>query len=387
MRELYSLGALEAICSNDPRSTPSLLDLFCDVERRSWKTELENAVGTNPAGLAYYRGLLDPRQPMKVTIVLLLLGGMPIAGFLGGEFDTGSGVDYYALHVAYDGRYHAVAPGSAVLVLAMQRAIERRYACLNLLAGFTYYKSQWLAQVTPMHTAQLYRKARLPYARRVLGDLKRTVWTRTNSMHQRFNPSRRRARSNRAADAVSELPQLPNPHLGAVDAADIEAILTRAHKHVLTRRQGARTLSCCGPSRIALARKAPVSIHQDLVLDQHPDSAGPARVVAGEIRLLLVEHFAGPGVANLNRYVVVGLRDSSDNPDKGLRGAELRCDAGLAPIAVSQRPLDYGLCSDFTHIDHAVASRLRQHPARLAAGFLQIGRAARGSGRDTRQPD
>ncbi len=228
MRKLYSLGALEAICSNDPQSTPALLELFCDVERRSWKTELENAVGTDPAGLAYYRGLLEPRQPMKVTIVLLLLDGMPIAGFLGGEFDTASGIDYYALHVAYDGRYHAVAPGSAVLVLAMQRAIERRYACLNLLAGFTYYKSQWLAQATPMHTAQLYRKARLPFARRVLGDLKRSVWTRTNSMHQRFNPSKRRARSNRAADAESELRQLPNPHLGALDAADIEAILTRA---------------------------------------------------------------------------------------------------------------------------------------------------------------
>jgi Acetyltransferase (GNAT) domain len=64
MRKLYSLGTLEVIASSDPQSTPALLEAFCDIERRSWKTGFENSVGADPARLAYYRGLLDPGQPM-----------------------------------------------------------------------------------------------------------------------------------------------------------------------------------------------------------------------------------------------------------------------------------------------------------------------------------
>ena len=69
---------------------------------------------------------------------------------------------------------------------------------------------------------------------------------------------------------------------------------------------------------------------QDLVPDQHSDSAGPAFVAAGEICLLLVEKFAGLGIANLNHDVVVSLGDSSHNPDKRLVGPELQRDAGFA---------------------------------------------------------
>ncbi len=232
MRKLYSLGVLEAMASSDPQSTPAMLELFCDIERRSWKTGFETAVGADPARLAYYRGLLGPEQPMKITIVLLLLDGNPIAGFLGGEFALGSEIGAYGLQIVYDGRYQAAAPGSAVLAIAMHRAIERGCAFLNLLAGFTYYKSQWLAEATPMHTAQIYRRMRLPHLRRLLGDLKRSLTSGARLAQERFNPSRRRAEANPDRSAAAQQPAARARHRPSTAnlAADVEATLARARR-------------------------------------------------------------------------------------------------------------------------------------------------------------
>ncbi len=232
MRKLYSLGALETVASSDPQSTSAMLELFCDIERRSWKTGFENAVGADPAHLAYYRGLLAPEQPMKITILLLLLDGQPIAGFLGGEFDTGAEVGCYGLHMVYDGRYHAAAPGSAVLAIAMHRAIERRCAFLNLLAGFSYYKTQWLADATPMHAAQIYHRTSLPYLRRQLGDLKRSLARGARLAQERFNPSRRGAESNPDLAAGSQKQAVAGrqPQCSTCDSADVRATLARARR-------------------------------------------------------------------------------------------------------------------------------------------------------------
>ena len=230
MRKLNSMGVLEAVASSDPSSTPAMLELFCDIERRSWKTAFECAVGGDPRRLEYYRGLLDPQQPMKIAIILLLLDGKPIAGFLGGEFESGSGMGAYGLHVAYDRGYHAVAPGSAVLAIAIHRAIERRCAYLNLLAGFTYYKRQWLADAIPMHTAQIYRRLSPPHLRRLLGDLKRSLAGGVRSAQGRFNLSRRRAEAEpvRASAAERLATDAGGQPFPASTTAEIEATLGRA---------------------------------------------------------------------------------------------------------------------------------------------------------------
>src|SRR5580658_10532837 len=113
---------------------------------------------------------------------------------------------------------------------------------------------------------------------------------------------------------------------------------------------------------------------KDLVSDQHPDSAGPALLAAGEIRRLLVENFAGSSVANLNPHVVIRLGRSFHHPNKGLFGPELQCDAGLATLAVSKRLIRYGAHISLACVDHAVSPRSRQFQARLAADFVQCGR-------------
>src|SRR6202035_4756390 len=91
--------------------------------------------------------------------------------------------------------------------------------------------------------------------------------------------------------------------------------------------------------------------NQHLVLDQHTDSACPAIRPSGEIGLLLIEDFAGLSIADLNQDIVVGLSNSSYDPNERLFGACLQCNTGLAPIAIAQRLCPDGLCVDLAHVN------------------------------------
>src|SRR5271170_8049362 len=81
---------------------------------------------------------------------------------------------------------------------------------------------------------------------------------------------------------------------------------------------------------------------EELVPDQHPDSASPAVLATGKIRRLLVENLASSSVANLNPNVIIRLGRSFDQPDQRLIGPELQCNAGLATFAVPKRLIRYG---------------------------------------------
>lgn len=190
MRKLFASGELEVLYSSDPANASALLALYCDIERRSWKSSCDHAVGFDPQALAYYRDWFAAGEPFRLEATLLLIDGLPIAGSLVGTFDTGSGAGSYALQIAYDRRYHAAAPGSAIMMLAMHRAIERRHRFVNLLAGFAYYKRQWLADVTPLLAVQVYRVPSAPYLHRWLGDLRRKALPNGQRERRRFNPGR-----------------------------------------------------------------------------------------------------------------------------------------------------------------------------------------------------
>jgi len=200
LRRLTELGNLELLASSDPLATPALFDLYCGIEQHSWKSQTEVAIG-GAVRAEYIRGLLDIQQPMRILIQILLLDGVPIAGLICGAFTASGTTTLYALHLAYDSRLAAASPGSAVLLMGVRHAIEQGCARMNLLAGFTYYKTRWLAQTTPTHSIQVYRRWTLLWWRRVMGDLWRRV-RRPTRAEVSFNPLRQ-AHPGAPSDAAS----------------------------------------------------------------------------------------------------------------------------------------------------------------------------------------
>ncbi len=188
MRQLVAAGRLEWLGSSDPKATPALLELYQAVESRSWKSAAEVHVARSAERLAYFEGLLEAHQPMRISIQILLLDGRPIAGLVCGAFREG----LYALQLAYDARLQRLAPGSAMLLLGVRQAIEGHFRFLNLLSGFGYYKVQWQAVVSPTRIAQIYRVGSVLYWRRLLGDALRRVSPGRRLVRQaRHNPLRR----------------------------------------------------------------------------------------------------------------------------------------------------------------------------------------------------
>lgn len=188
LRNLLAAGKVERLSSSHPDTTPILLEMYRGIEPHSWKPHANASIGRHPKRIDYFAGLLDSRQPMRITIDILLLDGTPIAGLITGAFMRG----LYALHIVYDDRFSRLSPGSTMLLMGMRQAIAGGYLFFNLLSGFGYYKARWLAQPTPTKVAQIYRMSSVLFWQRVVGDCKRRLFSQ--SQHEpslQFNPARR----------------------------------------------------------------------------------------------------------------------------------------------------------------------------------------------------
>jgi hypothetical protein len=205
IRTLFSAGEVEFLMSSDPGITPYLFELYRIVESRSWKAKADAAIGRDPKWVEYTKGLLGARQPMHVSIHVLLLDGVPIAGLINGSFQKG----LYALHIAYDQGLSRLAPGAAVLLMGMRQAIDGRFAFFDLLWGFGYYKTRWLAEMTETRSVQIYRRGGIFFWRRMLGDLKRRMLARgTRREPALFNPASRDALEPQAMPDAGLRPEM-----------------------------------------------------------------------------------------------------------------------------------------------------------------------------------
>ena len=225
MRSLLAAGEVEYLASSDPATTPALFELYRGIEPRSWKLRAGVAIGRHSQWVEYFKGLLDARQPMRVSVHVLLLDGAPIAGLINGEFMKG----LYALHIVYDESLSRLAPGSAMLLMGMRQAIDGRYAFFNLLSGFGYYKLRWQAQMTQTRIAQIYRVGSPMYWRRVLGDWKRRVFpARSKEMPALFNFTRRDVCERKGGHA--EPGEIPRLRISREERERIAALIAEVRK-------------------------------------------------------------------------------------------------------------------------------------------------------------
>jgi hypothetical protein len=225
MRSLLAAGEVEYLASSDPATTPALFKLYQSIEPHSWKSRAGVALERYPRLVEYFKGLLDARQPMRVSIQILLLDGAPIAGLISGAFMNG----LYALHIVYDDRLSRLAPGSAMLLMGMRQAIAGRYAFFNLLSGFGYYKVRWQAQMTETRVAQIYRAGSVMFWRRAFGDLKRWMFSAASKdTPALFNPARRDVCEREGEH--TELDKIPTLPLSHEERERIAALIAEVRK-------------------------------------------------------------------------------------------------------------------------------------------------------------
>lgn len=194
-RLLLAAGDVQLLTSSDPHALAALFELHREVEAHSWKARADEHQ-RDWAGP--YAGLMDPAQPMRLVIQVLLLDGVPIAGLVCGAFNRG----LYALHMAYDERHARLAPGSALMLMGLRHAIEGGYEFLDMLRGSGYYKTRWLARMSETQSLQVYRAGSPFHWRRVLGDLARFRSGAAPAPAALFNPARRDAGAEGAGAAV-----------------------------------------------------------------------------------------------------------------------------------------------------------------------------------------
>jgi CelD/BcsL family acetyltransferase involved in cellulose biosynthesis len=166
-RRLLGAGAVEYLSSDDPLAREPLLDLYLDLEQRSWKRQ--RGVGRHPARTALFRALCAPDMPHALSFAFLLLDGLPVAATIFGTFAG----ELIAEETTFDEAAGDLGPGNLLWVLTVGDAIERGHASMNLLGDFAYYKARWGARVVATRTLQIFRTGTPAWARARAGEVRR----------------------------------------------------------------------------------------------------------------------------------------------------------------------------------------------------------------------
>ncbi|HEY7724399.1 MAG TPA: GNAT family N-acetyltransferase [Anaeromyxobacteraceae bacterium] len=171
-RRLLGAGGVEHVSSRGTGGAPELLELFLDVERRSWKRRACSGVGRNPMRVALFRALCGPAAPTGEPVFhFVLLDGVPVAAAMGTSF---AGV-LYLREIAFDEGFAALGPGNLLLLLVLRDAIAQGEREANLLNLHAYYKARWGAAVTATVDVQLFRVGGILWARALAGDMRRRI--------------------------------------------------------------------------------------------------------------------------------------------------------------------------------------------------------------------
>lgn len=216
-RRLLAAGRVEVILSAEPGARSALLDLYLDVERRSWKEKASAGISRHPERLALFRELCG--GPLTIVFEIVLLDGVPIAGLAAIEFER----TWYVLESTYDADYADLAPGYLLHLVALGAAMNRGQRAFNLLHGYAYYKRSWNGVATGTAAVQFFRVPSLPYLKARAGDLKRRHWAAATSQAQ-FNPAKRASGKDGAKHARPRPPREDAAQL----AASVRSVLATA---------------------------------------------------------------------------------------------------------------------------------------------------------------
>ncbi len=199
-RRLLSAGRVELLTARHPDALGPFLELYLDVERRSWKAEAAAGIGRHPARIELFRNQCQAGRSAAPVIHLVTLDDLPVAAMFGVEFAGG----LYAREITFDEGCADLAPGHLLMLLAVGEAMQRGCAFVNLLGFFGYYKSRWGAMVTATRGVQLRRRWSAAWALALWqAALRRLRPAGAVEGAEAFNPARRETEAPEPAGGAS----------------------------------------------------------------------------------------------------------------------------------------------------------------------------------------
>ena len=190
-RRLLEAGDVAFVSCDDPSARAELLELYLDLERRSWKEAAHVGIGRDPRRVAFFRALCERGQPLQIGFDFVLLDDLPIAGLVRGAFAGG----LYGLEMAFDDDCVDLAPGHMLSTLAIARGIDGASHSFNFNGNYAIYKAKMGGVVTPTSAIQIYRVGSLPWLHARLGDVRRRLRPEETA-DSRMNPERRRVKQD-----------------------------------------------------------------------------------------------------------------------------------------------------------------------------------------------
>ena len=167
-RRMYRAGRLEAINCDDPRAGGELLELYLELERRSWKFAANAGITRHPERVAFFRRLCAPGQATRISATFVLLDGVPVGALLSGVFEG----HHLAFETSYDSAYAHLAPGHFTWLMGIRFGIAQGLQAYNVQGAYSYYKERWKGVVTPTWAVQAFRIPSLPWLKALLGELR-----------------------------------------------------------------------------------------------------------------------------------------------------------------------------------------------------------------------
>ena len=202
-RRLFTAGRVELLTARHPDALGPFLELYLDLERRSWKSGAGAGIGRHPKRVALFRTQCLPGRAAAPVIHLLTLDDLPVAGMFGVDFAGG----FYGREIAFDEDCASMAPGNLLMLLAIGEAIGRGGAFVNLLGFFGYYKSRWGATATATRGVQLLRRWSAPWALALVqAALRRLRPAGAVVEAGAFNPARREAIGDGPPEGAPDAP-------------------------------------------------------------------------------------------------------------------------------------------------------------------------------------
>ncbi len=171
IRKLRRAGDVSIRVTDDSTDIGWLVDMFVDVEARSWKEREGTSIRRR--GLeAFYKDLCGALADQGwLWAFWLEFDGRPIAFILGAVFDG----TYYLLKPSYDEEYARLSPGTCLLHWTVRQAFGRGLSGIDFLGQTARWKREWATGERPHADVLMHPRHPAGLARHLLEAVAKPV--------------------------------------------------------------------------------------------------------------------------------------------------------------------------------------------------------------------
>ncbi len=152
-RRLADLG--EIAVRKLPAATEAALDLYCDVEARSWKAQKYLDLGSDRSSYYFYKGLAERfGRDGSFEMRVLESGGKAIAATFGLLHD---GV-FQSLKIAHDSDHDRFSPGTVLESYELEQLFAAGISRYEFMGSFLANKLRWTSTIIETTNIHVYQR-------------------------------------------------------------------------------------------------------------------------------------------------------------------------------------------------------------------------------------